>query len=116
MAPTRLTAFNKTRAQAVASQVVLADTPWTRAKGLLGRASLAREEGMWIVPCAMIHMIGMRFAIDAVFLDRGLRVLKVSRGLRPWRLSPWVLSAHSVLELSEGAAAGIEPGHVLELR
>ena len=101
----------------MADKVVAADTAPTRAKGLLGRDGLGPGEGMWIVPCAMVHMFFMRFAIDVVFLDRALRVRRVSVGLKPWRLSAWVPSAHSVLELGSGSTAGkLAVGDELEFR
>jgi uncharacterized membrane protein (UPF0127 family) len=52
-------------------------------------------------------MLFMRFAIDAVFVDRRLRVVRVRAGLRPWRVVPLVLRAHSVLELPDGTVAGL---------
>ena len=88
----------------------LADAPAERAVGLLGRISMSRQEGLWIVPCAMIHTLFMRFAIDVVFLDRELKAVRVIEGLKPWRLSPWVLGAHSVLELAAGALRGADGG------
>jgi uncharacterized membrane protein (UPF0127 family) len=46
----------------------------------------------------------MRFAIDVVFLDRDLRVLRVVHSLKPWRFAA-CRGAHAVLELPPGAAA-----------
>ncbi|MFA5139359.1 MAG: DUF192 domain-containing protein [Elusimicrobiota bacterium] len=93
----------------------MANTPRSRAKGLLGRESLAQDEGMWIVPCSMVHTFFMRFAIDVVFLDRENKVLRVCEGLEPWRVSPWVLRGHSVLELAGSSLRGtLRKGDVLE--
>jgi uncharacterized membrane protein (UPF0127 family) len=78
-------------------------------RGLLGRASLAPDEGMLFRPAGSIHMFGMRFAIDAVFCDRDLVVLDVARGLRPWRMAS-KKGAKVVIELAEGAAAGVAAG------
>jgi len=78
-----------------------------RGLGLMFRRELPAGEGMWIAPCNGIHMFFMRFAIDAVFLDRRLRVVRVRAGLRPWRVVPLVLRAHSVLELPDGTVAGL---------
>ncbi|MDE2291181.1 MAG: DUF192 domain-containing protein [Elusimicrobia bacterium] len=109
--------FNLTRGAVVAEDVRAADDPVSRAKGLLGRDGLGPGEGLWIVPCAMIHMLFMRFPIDVLFLDKGLRVRRVVEGLRPWRLSPWVPSARSVVELGAGTTRGkVSAGDVLELR
>lgn len=101
----------------MAGRVLRADTPVSRAVGLLSRASMEEGEGLWIVPCAMIHTFFMRFAIDVLFLDEELTVRRVLEDLRPWRLSPWVLSAHSVLELAGGSLKGsVSAGDRLEMR
>lgn len=87
-----------------------------RGLGLMFRRRLGPGEAMWIRPCNGIHMLFMRFAIDAVFLDRGLRVVRVYAGLRPWMgLVPLVPRAHSVVELPAGALDGLElqPGEPL---
>ncbi len=98
----------------VCARCALADNPWTRMKGLLGRASLAPDEGMLFDPAGSIHMFFMRFPIDAVFCDRELTVLRVARGLKPWRTAG-ARGARVTIELAAGAAAGIEPGDRLEL-
>lgn len=96
--------------------MTLADDAASRSRGLLGRDAMAREEGLWIVPCPMIHTFFMRFAIDVLFLDRGLRVVRVLEGLKPWRVSPWVFRAHSVLELAGGTLRGtVGTGDQLEI-
>jgi uncharacterized protein len=63
-----------------------------------------------------IHMFFMRFPIDAVFLDRELRVVKVVPGLRPWRIAA-ARRARSVLELPAGTCErrGIAVGDRLSL-
>ncbi|MBI4060903.1 MAG: DUF192 domain-containing protein [Elusimicrobia bacterium] len=112
-----LIVFNATRGALVAAKVEKADTPASRSRGLLGRASLAADEGLWIVPCPMIHTFFMKFPIDVLFLDSALRVVRVVENLRPWRLSPWVLSARSVLELKGGALGGcVRVGDRLDMR
>lgn len=65
-------------------------------------------------PAGSIHMFFMRFPIDAVFCDRELRVLHVARGLQPWRTAG-KRGAKIVIELSNGAAASVEPGDRLVL-
>lgn len=60
-----------------------------RAKGLIGTRSLAKDEGMLILKCNAIHTFFMRFPIDATFLDRHDKVVKVVRNIRPWRFFVW---------------------------
>jgi uncharacterized membrane protein (UPF0127 family) len=100
----------------VCAECVVADSPWTRTKGLLGRASLGEDEGILLRPGSSIHMFFMRFAIDAVFLDRDLRVLRVASDLRPWRIAS-KRGAKAVLELPAGRCArvGLREGERLEL-
>ncbi|RME03567.1 MAG: DUF192 domain-containing protein [Planctomycetota bacterium] len=86
----------------LASHLEIADTPFSRMKGLLGRASLPLGHALWIVPCGSIHTCFMRFALDVVFLDRERRVVKIVRDLPPFRFSfSW--SAHSVIEWRAGS-------------
>ena len=99
----------------VCARCALATNPWTRFRGLMGRDSLAEDEGMLFRPAGSIHMFFMRFPIDAVFCDRDLRVVKVERGLAPWKTAG-ARGAKVVVELAPGAAAGIEPGDRLVLR
>ena len=112
-----LVAFNATKSRTVAARVETADTAATRSKGLLGRESMEAGTALWIVPCPMIHTFFMKFPIDVLFLDADLKVRRVLEDLRPWRLSPWVWSAHSVLELPGGSLKGsVAPGDKLEMR
>jgi uncharacterized membrane protein (UPF0127 family) len=82
-----------------------AHTHWTRLRGLLGTAPPQRGEGLWIKPCRQVHMIGMRYAIDVIFLDDDLRVVRTIPTLRPNAISPRVAEATSVLELRAGSVA-----------
>ena len=86
----------------VVADMEMARTSWSRFMGLMGRPSLAQGAGLWIEPCNSIHMFFMRFAIDVLFLDRQRRVKKVMLNLKPWRISPIVFGARSVVELPAG--------------
>ncbi len=83
---------------------LLAETALTRMRGLLGRRELPSGEGILLKPASSIHMAFMRFAIDAVFLDRELRVVKVAADVKPWRAAA-ARGAKSVLEIPAGEAA-----------
>ena len=94
-------AFNQTRQAYLATALAVADSHWTRFRGLLGvRPSDFRNgSGLWIVPCHGVHTLGMGFPIDVVYLDRVLTVIDIQRELRPWRFAPVRTKAASVLEL-----------------
>ena len=90
--------------------------PLARLKGLLGRRSLASDEGIYLRPASSVHTFFMRFPIDAVFVDGEGRVLKVAAGLRPWRAAG-CRGARAVLELSSGESErrGVRLGDQLVL-
>lgn len=95
--------------------VRVADSFLTRFAGLMLRGRLARGRGLLIAPCSSIHMCFMRFSIDAVFIDREYRVLKISRHLLPWLGLTWRPGAWGVIELAAGEAdrMGIREGSQL---
>jgi uncharacterized protein len=93
----------------------IAKDPWTRMRGLLGRRQLDDGEGILLRPASSVHTWFMLFAIDVVFLDRELSVLRVVSGLRPWRAAGR-RGAAAVLELAAGecAARGVGVGDRLD--
>jgi hypothetical protein len=105
-----LTARNVSRASVLATRLETADGLFGKFMGLMGRASLAQDDGLWLGDSNGIHMMFMRFPIDAVFLGRpdperggGRAVIATNAGLRPWTgLVPLVRGAHGVLELPVG--------------
>jgi hypothetical protein len=92
-------ATNSDTGALIADHLELADTHWTRMRGLLGTSSLEPGHGLWIRPCRQVHMVGMRYAIDLVFLDERHRTVHTIVALAPNRFSPKVREASSVLEL-----------------
>ena len=109
MRPPTLTARNQSRASELAARLEVADGLWARFMGLMGRPSLEAGAGLWLTGNG-IHMMFMRFPIDAVFLgkpdpaDGSTRpVVSVHPGLKAWTgLVPLVRGADGVLELPAG--------------
>jgi len=82
----------------------VARTLFERMRGLIGTKRLPPDEGMLILRCNAIHTFFMSFPIDATFLDRQDRVVKVVRNIRPWRPFIWGgFRAVKVLETASGA-------------
>ncbi len=108
---------NDTRGTAVAEDVRLAEGIWSRFWGLMGRKALPEGAAILLRPSSSIHTAFMRFAIDVVFLDRSLRVVKVVPRMKPYRVTVAFGGAHSALELNAGAAARaqVETGDQLAL-
>jgi uncharacterized protein len=87
----------------VCERCLLAEAPFARMRGLLGRSGLSSGEGLLLRPAASVHTAFMRFTIDVVFLDRDLRVVKVVPELVPWRTAA-CRGSRAVLELPAGEA------------
>jgi uncharacterized membrane protein (UPF0127 family) len=107
LAPTRTNPppyalINDRTGQVLASAVEVAGTSESRRRGLLGQSGLDPSAALIIAPCSAIHMFFMRFAIDAVFVDRAGRVRKIVHDLRPWRIA-MSLGAYAVIEMASGA-------------
>lgn len=89
---------------------------FARLRGLLGR-SINEDGGLMLTPCNSIHTVGMRYPIDAVYLDRSWRVLRVDNALAIGKIWPMERAARHVLELSAGRAKkyAIKAGDILEV-
>ncbi len=93
---------NITKHFLIAQQAAVADTFVSRMTGLLNRASLNPTEALIITRCQSIHMIFMRFAIDAIFVDQADRVVGVVENIKPFQLSPIFFKASYVIEIPAG--------------
>src|SRR6478609_8842212 len=96
--PASLRARNLTRDLVLAGSVEDAAGLWGKFMGLMGRPSLAPDAALWLPDSNGIHMMFMRFPIDAVFVGRpaadgdGARpVVSLHRDLSTWTgLVPFV--------------------------
>ncbi|MBI4655680.1 MAG: DUF192 domain-containing protein [Elusimicrobia bacterium] len=110
-------AINLTRNIEICSRVEKAEGFFSRLAGLIPRSGLDAQEGLWIPQCGMIHTCFMKFAIDAVFLDRNMKIVRVLVNLKPWRFSPLIIGAKSVLELGAGKTNSlVTEGDIIEIK
>lgn len=107
--------INKQTGTVVARDIFVADRFWTRFWGLQFRKSIPDDFAYIILGCRSIHTCFMRFDLDAVFVDRSWKVVRVYRGLRPFSVTPAVKNAWAVIELKH-RDRDIEQGQVLELK
>lgn len=98
-------ALTTTHNDVIFSHVVIAKTFWDRLKGLMFTQELPQGQALWIKPCKSVHTFFMSFPLDVVFLSEDMRVVKVVDALPPYRISPLVRNATSVLECNAGAWA-----------
>lgn len=88
----------------IGDRIAIADKFWDRFRGLLGRPGLEEGEGLLISPCWSIHCFGMKFAIDAIFLDEDFRVVSIHPDMKSGAMAS-NRKARCVLELKAGEAA-----------
>ena len=100
----------------IVERCLIADRPFARMRGLLGRAELPSGEGILLRPAGSVHTFFMRFPIDVVFLDRELRVLAVAENVPAWK-TRGARGAKAVLELAAGEVSrrGVAQGDALVL-
>jgi uncharacterized membrane protein (UPF0127 family) len=114
---TTLRVRNLSRDADLAVRATVADNFWRRLRGLLGRERLEAGDGLVIVPCTSVHMLGMRFPLDVLHLDRSGTVLRALSALRPGQFGPMVWRSHVAVELPAGtiAATGTVAGDQVTL-
>ena len=87
----------------VLARLRLAVNPWTRLRGMLGSPPPQPDQGLWLEPCNSVHMVGMTFPLDVVFVDRAGTVVRLLPHLRPWHFGPIVRGARAAIEMPDGA-------------
>jgi hypothetical protein len=112
-------AFNKTRQTSLADDLRVADTHWTRLRGLVGvtSAQFNGGKGLWIVPCRGVHTMFMSIPIDVIYLNADHTVVHLENSLRPWRFAPVRMNAKTVLEVPAATirATGTVLGDCIEI-
>ncbi len=94
--------FNLSKGTVLAQQAQIASSLGQRMKGLLGKDSLAANEALVLKPCSSIHTFFMRFAIDVLFLDKNMRIIRLLENIPPNRLSPVIWASRMAIELPAG--------------
>jgi uncharacterized membrane protein (UPF0127 family) len=95
--------LNVTRKTCVATTSRLADSFFSRLKGLLGTAGLAEGAALVITPCSSIHTFGMAYPIDVLFIGDDNKVLRIISSFSPGRAA-CCGNSRCVIELPAGAA------------
>jgi uncharacterized protein len=93
----------------------IANTAKSRRRGLIGHTSI--DSALVISPCKWIHTIGMKFAIDVLYLDATGLVVKTEH-LEPMRVAAPVGRSKTIVELPSGSIErfGVRVGDLIEVR
>lgn len=89
----------------IAHEVRIAYSLRARLLGLSRERSLPTRAGLLLSPARGVHTLGMRFAVDVVFLSRQMRVLGLVPCVQPWRVLLAPRGTGRVLELAAGQIA-----------
>lgn len=95
---------NITQNKIIATDAKVANDFFTRLKGLLGTRLLESGKGLIIRPCNSIHTVGMKYAIDVLFMDKYDQVLKIAMFMPAGKFSICRNSSY-VVELPAGVIA-----------
>lgn len=113
--PPRLAGYPRIALRSARLEVRVARTFRARLLGLAGLRGLPRDCGLLLPATRSAHTLGMRFALDLVWLDRRGNVVRIDSGVVRGRLRS-CRAAAGLLELAGGQAAEAElvvGGHAL---
>lgn len=86
----------------ISEHVIVPLTFLQRAKGLLGKSKIDNDECYLFYDCNSVHMFGMNFSLDLVYLNKKFEIIKLVRSLQPWQVSACIRGNH-VIEMRDGA-------------
>lgn len=100
---TSIRVVNRTRGTELGRSIRLSDTLIGRLRGFLFRGRPAAGEGLLLSPCSGVHMVGVTFPLDVIFIDDAGRVVALYPGLPPMGRTRIHGMASHALELPSGS-------------
>jgi len=97
--------FNQTRNAPLITQGRLANSFWSRLRGLLGAAPLLKGEGLILAGEKSVHTFFMSFPIDVLYVNKEYKVIRADANMVPYRIGPFLAQSEYVLELPVGTIA-----------
>ena len=106
----------KSNGKEIAGRVIVANSFYKRFKGLMFEKKMDGYDALIIKPCKSVHTFFMKYSIDVIFLSKELKIVKIKRNLRPWRITPVYFLAEQVIEFESGRVdKNLREGDELEL-
>lgn len=95
--------------------VRMANTWYSRLRGLLGRPALQSSEALVLKPCSAVHGFGLKYKIDVAFIDRSGLILRCAELKQNSLIASW--RAHAVVEMANGTIErlGLKQGQQLTI-
>ncbi|MGI9625965.1 MAG: DUF192 domain-containing protein [Longimicrobiales bacterium] len=103
---------NETKDAQLGTKVLWANRMLSRMRGFLMRPQPTDGEGILLSPCKGVHMYGMKFPLDVLFLTRDGEVVASFPNLEPGARTALQKGAYHALELPVGTIgrSGTEVG------
>lgn len=93
--------MNLTKNKVISRRPVFAKNLITRGRGMIGR-DFSNFDAMVFESCKSIHTMFMTIKIDVMFADKENSIIKIKKGLTPWKPLIRCGKAFTVIELAEG--------------
>ena len=84
-----------------AARLYVAGDRRSRVRGLAGLQRLSPDHALLLAGCRSVHTLGMRFALDLLWLDAAGQLIRLDAHVAPRRLRT-CLRARAVIETSAG--------------
>jgi len=107
--------YNRTRNEIALAKVHEASSFLERFAGLMLRKDSAPYNGLIFYHAGGIHTCFMRFALDIVFVDHNMKVVKIFQRIKPFK-AVFCLKAYAAIEFKSGMGNTINEGDILEFK
>tara|TARA_Y100000591_G_C21633038_1_gene593811 strand:+ start:74 stop:418 length:345 start_codon:yes stop_codon:yes gene_type:complete len=100
----------------IAKEAIEAKSSLQKMKGLMFSKGMDGFDAMLFKRCNSIHTFFMNYPLDILFINREMKIVKIIRNLKPWRMTRLYFSAYQALELKGGTLdERVQEGDVLEV-
>jgi uncharacterized membrane protein (UPF0127 family) len=90
----------------VLPKIKVARSFWRKIRALRFYRDFPNEvDGLLLYSCNFVSMLGMRFAVDLIYLSQKQQILYTVEGLVPNKFGPFIADAYYILELKNGVIA-----------
>jgi hypothetical protein len=99
----------------ILENVVIADSFFSRLRGLMGKSEIDENEGLLIRPCNSVHTFFMKFNLDIVFIDKNFVILEICSDLAPNRITKIYKDSKFVIEGKKGSFSKLKKGEEIKI-
>lgn len=93
--------INTSNNQIIACRVIIANTFFSRLKGLMFIKCFNKGNAVIITHCNMIHTFFMKIDIDILFISKSNEIVYIIEKMKPGKVSHLITKAAAVIELPE---------------